>query len=303
MKLKSNALYAGVLAGIIALPTTAIAAGETTTPSNNLNLNTATNQGVELVRSNLVGAHMDNKEATGITTGGGTSSDILIVEGGDIQAAVDACEVPEVQAQAKQNAMQMAAFSVDVDSIFNPAAEKAQGCLAATQEMINLAVEIPNISSIFDAGAALLQKKVNQIVQQKLMEVVDKGCKIANQAMKDTMSPLADFIEKYEMEMDEMYSVFGDYEGQARQNGTKISTSDYLRQMDLGFDSPDKPSQTAPRSGAQVSAPASRSMAMPNIYGSGSASGTNSSAPSQPQPEGSQLQKSTTNSSLSPNPF
>lgn len=294
MKSKSNALYAGVLAGIIALPVTAIAAGETTNFGTTANpINTATNQGVGTVQQSMSGANMG--EATGVVSGGGLTNDGLIVEGADIQNAINNCSIPEAQAMGKQRAMEMAGFGIDVDKIFNPAAEKAKGCLAATQEIINLAVEIPNISSIFDAGAALLQKKVNEVIQNKLMEIVDKGCEIADQAVRDTIEPLADFIDKYESTMDEAYSVFGEYESQARKDGKILSTSDYLRQMDLGFGSPDKGSQSGGTAKPASPSPASRSAAFSNIYGS---------APSQ-QSTGSQPaeKSSAPTSSLGANPY
>lgn len=254
MKLNSKALYASMLAVMLVNPNVAIAADSNSKASTETN--TATTEGLSNLQQNTLGN--TSPEHEGYVTGGVTSNESVQLTGADLEDAIQRCGVPDAAQKAKQDAIQMATIGIDIDGIFNSAKEEVQGCFAATQDIINIAVEVPNISNIFGQITRVAQEQANKYIQEQVMQAINKGCEIAQQTVRDTIEPLADFIEKYEQTVDEGYALFGDYESEIRQDGTTYTTGDFLRSMDLELGSPKAGSGSdSTSSGARAASPAS----------------------------------------------
>lgn len=215
-----------------------------TTNSTASSDNTATQSGLAAARNSSIGNRAP--EGSGNTANYGSSANFenTATESGNLKEAVENCEIVEAHEEAQANAVKMAALTPNIDEIFNSASEQAKGCFASSKEIINLAVEIPNITSSWSAISSALQQRVQQIMQDKVTEVLDKGCKIAQEALHESMSPIIGYVDEFNANSrNAQNSIFGNM--QVDRDTTGYSLGDVLGDMDLQFN---KGSNTQARS-------------------------------------------------------
>lgn len=215
-----------------------------TTNSTASSDNTATQGGLAAARNSSIGNRAP--EGSGNTANYGSSANFenTATESGNLKDAVENCEIVEAHEEAQVNAVKMAALTPNIDEIFNSASEQAKGCFASSKEIINLAVEIPNITSSWSAISAAIQQRVQKIMQDKVTEVLDKGCKIAQEAMHESMSPIIGYVDEFNANTkNASNSIFGNM--QVDRDSSSYSLGDVLGDMDLEFN---KDSNTQARS-------------------------------------------------------
>lgn len=273
MSFKKKNLYLSLVVTALAVPVAsqavdfgALTGGGSSTPTNTQtgasSTNTATTQGLKDQKNNSLGALAP--ESSGIGLGDAAYGGGATVNDGDIQEAVKNCEIVEAHEEAQRSAIEMASITPNIDEIFNSVSESAKGCFASSEQIINLAAEIPNINSGWDAVRSQLQKRMEKILQDKANEIMNQGCNIAQDAIRQAVNPIAGYIDKFEAQANSASnSIFGNMQVG---NRTTTSVSDILRGMDLGFNKPANPAQRQSATVGTVSNPSNvANMSVPSF--------------------------------------
>lgn len=114
-----------------------------------------------------------------------------------IQEAVAVCPLQEASEQAIKDAMEVIKIVPNVDEIFNNQTEAAKGCFAASSKVMNLALEIPSFNGFGSSLGEILKKNLTSMIEQKQKEFLAMGCEIADQALLSALSPVQDYLVKY----------------------------------------------------------------------------------------------------------
>ena len=240
MKKNTNKVQLSLLAvSLMAMPLVGYAisnpfAQASNTDTSSSSNNTATQSGLASAQNRTFGNLAP--EGSGATPSYGTSnySENTATESGDIQEAVENCEIVDAHKEAQINAVKIASITPNIDEIFNSASKQAEGCFASSKEIINLAIEIPNITSSWSGISALIQKRVQAIMQEKVNEVLDKGCKIAQGALHESMSPIIAYVDEFNANgKNASNSIFGNM--QVGKDTPSYTLGDILGEMDLAF--------------------------------------------------------------------
>lgn len=139
------------------------------------------------------------------------------VKNSDLEEAVKDCPLEESTDQAAKDAVAVATIQPDVDSLFNSATKAAQGCFAASSEVINLAKQIPDIN-VSGIGKAT-QTAINTIVENKLKEMKSTACAIADEALLSSLEPIKKYMDEYKGRVNEINGLVGNVGGLGGVNG------------------------------------------------------------------------------------
>lgn len=161
-------------------------------------------------QNQVSGDFKNQNSSTNSTSGSGVkdgTKEPPAVENGDLKEAVEKCPLQESADKAMEDAMILATTQPDVDSMFNTAKEAAQGCFAASSQVINLADMIPNINT---SGIATATKKaLTSIINQKLMDIKDRACAIADEALLSSLQPIKEYMDEYKQRVGEINGLVG----------------------------------------------------------------------------------------------
>jgi hypothetical protein len=263
---KANGLYVSMLAISLAATPLVVNAADFSSlssdssaqaGSDSTSINTATTQGASNAAASTFGSTAP--EGSGTSVGNGATTGEIGIADPSLKEAVENCEIVEAHEEARNNAIKMASITPDIDAIFNNASEQAKGCFASTKEMINLAVEIPTISTDWTGMSQIVKNKIQDLLEEKLTEVINQGCEIAQAAVWEAVSPISNQINEINRTTAGFSnSIFGNM---AIDRDTQDwSLSDVLSDMDLEFGNP------AQQASVNRNQPASVSFSNPSSF-------------------------------------
>ena len=142
------------------------------------------------------------------------------VENESIQEAVAACPLQEASEEAIAEAMEIIKIVPDVDEIFNNKTEAAKGCFAASSKVMNLALEIPSFDGFNSAAAQIIKRNLTSMIEQKQKEFLAMGCEIADQALLSALSPVQDYLVKYNNKVGSFNGLLGNLDMGAGYEGS-----------------------------------------------------------------------------------
>lgn len=162
----------------------------------------------------ITSTNKDQASKPSDSTTGGKIESPQKVENADLEEAIENCPIAEEQPQAIDDAVQAAMVIPDIDGMFNRVTKEAEGCFANSGQVINLAmmVKIP----VFNGGVGTaVSTALERIITAKAQEIKDRVCKIADEALLDTLGPVQTYLQEYQARASELEGITGNI-GDAR---------------------------------------------------------------------------------------